>query len=93
MTARIINSRGNVEELSDEAFYARLFGHPLTKEQRLAEHQAEVERYIALIDNGGGWSIPPAYLAECRRIIAEREAAECGPDPLRHIEPRARRVA
>lgn len=29
---------------------------------------------------------------EAERLIAER-FVDCGPDPLRHIEPRARRVA
>ena len=89
MTALIIHHDGTVEECSDREFYSRIFGHaPRTKAEREAQYRADVERYVGFIDNGNEWAVPPPYLAECRRIIALREAAECGPDPLRSLEPR-----
>jgi hypothetical protein len=51
MSARIIDSNGNVEELSDREFFARLFGHPpMTPEQRAQHHRdrdAWIDRYKA----------------------------------------------
>ena len=88
MTARIIHHNGTVEECSDREFYSRIFGTPRTKAEREAQYRADIEKYIRAIEDGLEALVPPAYLDECRRIIALREAAECGPDPLRSLEPR-----
>lgn len=61
MTARIITNLG-VEEMSDRAFFARVFGHaPKTKAEKEAERQAAMVK----------------HRAECRRELEETRDRLC----------------
>jgi hypothetical protein len=76
MTSSIIDSHGNVEELSDAAFYERAFGHaPRTKAERLREWQADIERYADMIETGNEWGVPPPCLHDARLLVAGRKRA------------------
>jgi hypothetical protein len=75
--AVIVDELGTVEHMSDREFFRRAFGHyPRTKEQRLADWQAEVERYADLIEQGcepdphGRPAVRDAYL-----LVAGRKRA------------------
>jgi predicted dehydrogenase len=72
-----VDELGSVERVSDREFYRRVFGHyPRTKEQRLADWQAEVERWADLIEQGcepdpyGRPAVRDAYL-----LVAGRKRA------------------
>jgi hypothetical protein len=89
--ARIITNEG-VREVSDREF-ARAFG--LRSRAELdAAYDAKVEWYVERILSGCTFNEygNPA-VGEAKKRIALREAAECGPDPLRHVEPKSRRAA
>jgi hypothetical protein len=63
-------------KISGADFFAAVTGRPRqTPEQRQAEYRADIERYIAMIENGDEWAVPPPYLYECRRVMALREEA------------------
>ena len=79
MTSRIIHHNGTVEECSDKEFYSRIFGPPRTKAEREAQYRADIEKYISAIEDGLEALVPPAYLDECRRIIALREEVHADP--------------
>jgi hypothetical protein len=79
--AVIIDQHGNVEETSEREFYRAIFGHyPRTKEQKLADWQAEVERLADLIEQGrelnpyGRPAVRDAYLLVAGRKRARRAA-------------------
>jgi hypothetical protein len=73
--ARIIDQFGNTETVSDRDFFTMAFGHPpKTREQREAEWNAEVERYVEQLQRG---CEPDSYgnpaVIEAKKRIAERE--------------------
>jgi predicted dehydrogenase len=77
LRAHIIDEFGNVETVSSNEFFARVFGHPpLTKQQRLEQWQREVERLADLIEQGcepdpyGRPAVRDAYL-----LVAGRKRA------------------
>lgn len=83
MTARIITNTG-VEHVSDADFFRLAFGrNPRTKAETAAEWQAMCERYADSIELGNEALVPPPYLRDARRIVAERaQLTECKGDPL-----------
>jgi hypothetical protein len=84
--ARIIDQFGNVEETSAANFYTRVFGHPpRTRDQRKAEWDAEVERYVKLILNGCELSEygNPAVIEAKKRIALREGDAGVVSDPFK----------
>jgi hypothetical protein len=92
--ARIITNEG-VREVSDRELFTHAYSASRAQVSRAqAAWDAKVEWYVERILSGCVFSEygNPA-VGEAKKRIALREAAECGPDPLRHVEPKSRRAA
>jgi hypothetical protein len=92
MTARRINLETNtVQEVSDDEFFAGIFGHaPRTREQVQAEWDAKVQRCVEQLLRGCELSdFGNPAVREARELIALRDAEATG-DPLL---PKNRRAA
>ena len=74
--AVIIDANDGIENVSDAEFYQRVFGHaPRTKQERLAEWQASIERYADYLEAGEDWAVPPPCLFAARLLVAGRMRA------------------
>ena len=66
----------DASRVSGAEFLSAVTGRPLkTKAQRLAEWQADIERYADFIENGNECAVPLPCLYDARLLVAGRARA------------------
>jgi hypothetical protein len=74
MTDRLITA--DASRVSRADFFQVVTGRPLrTKEQKLAQWQADIERYADMIERGSEYAVPPPCIHDARLLVAGRKRA------------------